>query len=233
MIANPSNAVSEHALFLARGDRRGFVVMDHAGQVQSLSRTLGIKTKELNARLGDPDSLRDLDAAKMQAGKLLTPAMQRHIKDSRAAFDERAKILAGHKTEMVAGHRAAREAMSTRQAQSRQQETADRAARLPKGLRGLWHRITGKHQQVRRENEREAEEMRLRYAQERQSLIETQMIQRRALEARIKELRHAQVERLRDLRREMGRYLGFTGSHDAGAQPGVSRSASLSLKLTR
>lgn len=239
--------LSEHALFLARGDRRGFIVMDHAGQVQSLTRTLGLKTKELAARLGDPEALRDLNAAKAEAAKLLTPAMQRHVKESRAAFDARAKVLAGYRAEMVAHHRAARETMSARQAETRRRETAIRAARLPKGLSGLWHRITGKYQQIRRENEREANLMARSHAGERQELVEKQMDQRRVLEARIKELRESQAERLRDLRREMGRYLGFhlrqgfggqvARGHDASAARTAERSrapgSSLTLKLER
>jgi hypothetical protein len=42
---------------LARGDRRGFVAVDAAGEVYSLSRWCGVRTKELRARLGDPMDL--------------------------------------------------------------------------------------------------------------------------------------------------------------------------------
>lgn len=229
--------LSEHALFLARGDRRGFVVMDHAGQVQSLSRTLGMKTKELASRLGDPESLRDLDAAKAEAAKLLTPAMQRHVKESRGAFNDRAKTLAEYRAEMVSHHRTAREKLYAHQQEIWQLETISRAARLPKGLRGLWHRITGKYSQVRRANEIEAEASRRRQANERQSLIEKQMDQRRVLEVRTKELRQQQARQLRTLRREMGRYLGLTRDHGAGVVRSPDRSrtqgSSLTLKLER
>ena len=40
-------ALKEHGLFLARGDRRGFVVVDLHGDVQALPRLLGLKTKEV------------------------------------------------------------------------------------------------------------------------------------------------------------------------------------------
>ena len=222
--------LSDHALFLARGDKRGFVVMDHAGQVQSLSRTLGLKAKELSARLGDPESLRDLIGAKAAAAKLLTPAMQRHVADSRAAFAGRAKVLNERKAEMTDQHREARSNLDARQQYTWQQETITRAARLPKGLRGLWHRITGKYQQVRRENEAEADATRQRHAQERQALIDRQLTQRRALEARIKELRASQAEQLRSLRREMGRCLAFTRTQ---TRRSLGRGASIGLKLER
>lgn len=46
----------ERGYVLARGDRRGFVALDHRGEVYSLARFAGVKTKELNARLGSPDA---------------------------------------------------------------------------------------------------------------------------------------------------------------------------------
>lgn len=238
--------LSEHALFLARGDRRGFVVMDHAGQVQSLSRTLGVKTKELTAKLGDPEKLRDLDAARIEAAKLLTPAMKRHVQESRAGFDVRAKRLADHKTEMIRHHRDARAKMILRQRAEFRSENRARHERLPKGLRGLWHRITGKYQQIRRDNEREADMTARRHAGEHGSLIEKQMDQRRVLETKIRELRFSQAQQLRSLRREMGRHLGFR-LRPAGLAGEVaqrrdvnparsadrSRGSGLSLKLQR
>ncbi len=51
------NALEEHSMFLARGDRRGFVAVDHTGEVYSLSRWLGIKSKDLKARLGNREDL--------------------------------------------------------------------------------------------------------------------------------------------------------------------------------
>lgn len=220
--------LSEHALVLARGDKRGFVVMDHAGQVQSLSRTLGIGTKELSARLGNPDGLRDLNEAKADAGKLLIPSVQRHVTEARAAFDRRAKKLAGYKTVMVHLHRERRERTAMKQNEEWRRETLARASRLPKGLRGLWYRITGRYQEVRRANEREAERTRQRQAQERQSIIERQMAQRRVLEDEIKKLRIQQAQRLRDLRREIGRYIEFIRRHE---ERSLGRSASVDLKL--
>ena len=48
-----SRALEERGCFLARGDKRSFVVIDHSGEVHSLPRALGLKTKEVKARLGD------------------------------------------------------------------------------------------------------------------------------------------------------------------------------------
>jgi Relaxase/Mobilisation nuclease domain len=40
-----TSALEERGLFLAKGDRRGFVLVDHQGEVHALSRVLGLKTK--------------------------------------------------------------------------------------------------------------------------------------------------------------------------------------------
>ncbi len=50
-------ALEECGYYLAKGDRRGFVAVDWRGEVYVVSRWVGIKVKEVTARLGDPESL--------------------------------------------------------------------------------------------------------------------------------------------------------------------------------
>ncbi len=54
-------ALSEKGYFLARGDRRGFVVIDRQGEIYSLPRYAGVKTKEVRERLGDEHKLPSVD----------------------------------------------------------------------------------------------------------------------------------------------------------------------------
>jgi hypothetical protein len=56
-------ALWEQGFCLARGDLRGFVAVDAHGEVYSLSRWCGVKTKELRSRLGDGADLPDVEAA--------------------------------------------------------------------------------------------------------------------------------------------------------------------------
>jgi len=64
------SALIEHGYMLARGDRRGFVVVDEHGEIYSLPRMLGIKTKEIRARLGDPERLPSVeDVQKIMAAR--------------------------------------------------------------------------------------------------------------------------------------------------------------------
>ncbi len=51
------HALAEHGYFLARGDRRGFVVIDMNGEVYSVPKQAGVKTKDVRAKLGDENKL--------------------------------------------------------------------------------------------------------------------------------------------------------------------------------
>jgi hypothetical protein len=59
-------ALRERGFWLARGDRRGFVVVDYRGEVYAVARYAGIKTKDVAAKLGDPDKLRSVEEAKAE-----------------------------------------------------------------------------------------------------------------------------------------------------------------------
>ena len=56
--ASFERALEQNALDLARGDRRGFVIVDPTGEAMSLTRTTGLKSKDLKARLVTPSGCR-------------------------------------------------------------------------------------------------------------------------------------------------------------------------------
>ena len=204
-----AKGLEERGYHLARGDKRSFVVLGYDGEVHSLPRALGLKTKEVAARLGDGSALPSVaDQQKTIAAKM-TPAIRRHIAEARARFGDRSADLGKAKQEMTLAHRAARLKLTQSQQSEWLTETKARAARLPKGLASLWHRITGKYQDVRSQNEAEAALTQVCFADQQQALIERQHGERRELQAAFKTLRKAQAEQLLSLRREVGRYLAF------------------------
>lgn len=223
--------LSEHAMFLARGDRRGFVVLDHMGEVHSLSRALDRKQKDLTARLGDPATLRSVSEAKDTLSKLMVPAIKRHIKDSQLAFEKQKTPTDDKRAELVERQRNERAQLIANHTLQFERENRERVARLPTGLRGLWHRITGKYQEVRRQNEAEAEATRLTQNAERHALVERQMDERRGLEIRFKDVRKRQAALLRTLRQDVGRFL----AHAHAREHAIARRPTLTspLKLQR
>jgi len=226
-----SRAVEERGFFLAKGDRRGHVILDHTGEVYALSRALGLKTKEVRTRLGDGDDLPDVTATKKTIAERMTPAIRRHIEESRERFRERSATLGSYKMEMTKLHRAARVKLEERHAGETLAETKERAARLPKGLAGLWHRVTGRYQEMRAAHEAEAVRSKERQVQERQALIDKQREQRAVLQVQFKELRKRQAEQLLALRQDVGRYFRFARGLDQA--PDRGRKSSLSLRLER
>ncbi|HNP52519.1 MAG TPA: hypothetical protein PKJ85_12105 [Nitrosomonas nitrosa] len=72
---------------------------------------------------------------------------------------------------MKTRHREERHDLADTQKQRWQQESADRQARLNKGIRGLWDRLTGQHSRTKNQNEREAWQALLRDRQQRESLV--------------------------------------------------------------
>src|SRR5690606_16850089 len=143
---------------------------------------------------------------------------------------QRSATLAHYKMEMTHLHRDARAKLDARQRAEWNEETLSRAARLPTGLRGFLHRLTGRYQEVRRQNEDEATRSRERQAEERQKLIEKQLEQRAVLHAQFKDLRKRQAEQLLELRRDVGRFLSFARSESGRS---LSRGSSIGLRLER
>lgn len=79
---------------LARGGRRGFVAVDYRGEIYSLTRLTGAKTKDVAARLGDPQKLPSADEARAamasqmsaQASGLKESAPSKAIEDRKNAW---------------------------------------------------------------------------------------------------------------------------------------------------
>lgn len=228
------HALQDRGFFLAKGDKRGFVVLDHAGEVWSLPRLVDVKTKDVRSRLGEGDDLSSVSDARKSIGDRMTPAMRRHIKESREQFTQRSMRLGKQKEEMTRAHRSARTEQEALQKSEWDNENLARVARMPKGMRGLWDRITGRYQEIRRFNEAEAQRSRERQEEERQKLIDKQREERAVLQERFKELRSQQAEQLLELRKDIGRFLKFSRGHTEPARTlEPARETSLHLSLNR
>jgi len=224
--ASFERSLEARGFLLAKGDRRGHVVIDHMGEVHALARVLDLKTKDVRARLGDGEGLKSVDDAKALLAERMRPAIQRHIEESRNRFAKRSAALGAAKESMTRTHRAAREGLDQQLDAEWQQATKDRAARLPRGVRGLWHRITGKYQELRAQGEREAQEQRRDQEAKRQALIDQQRAERAKLQGSFKALRKEQADRLRELRSDIGRFWSFSKAADRASDRTAEREAS-------
>jgi len=176
-----THALQERGYWLARGDRRSFVAVDHRGEVYAIPKWVGIKTKAVRDRLGDESALPSIAETKIE----IAQAMQRKLNAFETDVQERDR-------QQEAEVRVERAALKERQDRQRRAkldamrdrwraEHAEREARLRIGLAGLWDRLRGERKRTLERNRQEAEDAKRRDAQERQKLIAEQLAKRREL----------------------------------------------------
>ncbi len=204
-------ALKEYGFTLARGDRRGYVAVDYKGEVYSLSRWAGVKTKQLKERLGDPEQLPSVDEAKAEIARKMTKALDGHLQQIRSHWQTKLKPFRRVVRKMRDQHTAEREKLAEEQKARWEHEEKLRIQRLPKGIKGLWHRITGKYQKVRALNEKEVKRAIERDQAERQKLITQHLKQRQKLQKKLEKLRYERNEAMLSLRLDIGQYLEMQG----------------------
>lgn len=211
-----ANALAERGMVLAKGDKRGHVAVDWRGEIYSISRWVGIKPKEVRAKLGDPDGLPSVDDVKRKFANEISHEARDIHKEAMASFERRHLELEARRADMVAVHRAAREALREEHEVRRIAEVKARTERLPTGIMAVWSRLSGQYQSLRQEIEKEAQACDERDQAEAQKLIDQQLGERRVLQHDIRLLRHHQSIALAKLYRDTGSLLR---NEDIAADP--------------
>ncbi|MCC6923453.1 MAG: relaxase [Nitrosomonas sp.] len=197
------NALEQYGYTLAKGDRRGFVAVDWRGAVFSLSKWLDVKTKVLKERLGDSEQFPGIAETTARTDKQLVERLKNFTADIKQSSRTRMKPLLEQKMRMNTRHKTERNNLHETQKQHWQQESEGRQARLNKGIRGLWDRLTGQHKQVKDQNEREAWQALVRDRQQRDNLIQRQLEERNALQRDIRNIQQARNTEIEHLKRMM------------------------------
>ena len=108
-------ALEERGLFLAQGDKRGFVVIDQNRKVYSLSRYGGIKTKDLKARLGSPNKLLTVTKTKNYIRSMFNADIRNRISVLKQHHTEGLSPLLEKKDQLVSIQRAERRELEDHQ----------------------------------------------------------------------------------------------------------------------
>ena len=218
-----AQALAARGLYLAKGDRRGFVAVDYRGEVYAVAKWAGVRTREVKARLGDPGDLPSVAETKTRIAGLMTDVMNRHVKELDQEFAQAADALNGKRLALVQRHRRDRVQLKHNQEARRKAESLDRSARFRKGLKGLWDRLTGHHRQVREQNEREVTSAGKRDRAERQALIDRQLSERRRLQREIVAARLAHESEKSRMDEDVRHYMRLTA--DGATRPEDNASA--------
>ena len=201
--ASLEQALKERGFWLARGDRRGFVAVDYLGEVYSLSRSAGMKTKELEARIGDRMTLPSVDDVQREIAQSLTPKLEAFIDETEVRARQGNAMIDFRRSEMVARHKDERAWLWAAHEKRWLAETNQRASRLPRGLSGLWRRLTGEYARIKAQNEQETLQCWQRDRSEKDALIFKQLEERQALQRDIRKQRAVAQEELMELRKDV------------------------------
>ena len=185
-------AMKERGFYLAKGDKKGLVAVDLYGKVYALTRELKVRRPDLEKRLGKPDTYQSVSKTKEVISEKLTGQFQDYFQEMKQKHREQRKPLAQEKKILVEQQRKARSELKAQQQSRWHQEELQRAQRLRKGFKGIWDRLTGTYQRTRKRNESEAQKAQHRDQQERQSVINQQIHERKQLQGKIVKLRDQQ-----------------------------------------
>jgi hypothetical protein len=190
-------SLKEHGYHIARGDRRGYVATDMKGEVYSIPKWAGVKTKAVTAKLGDRESLPSLDEAKETIANTLAPTVDRLAQEQKAKLEALEKEKEAKAKALAEKHAQQRALQKTLQEQRAAKEEQDRNARFNKGLHGLLDRVTGEHSRTQTKNKVEAFQAAKRDEQQRDELIMRRLQKQRDL-ATAHEQARAKPQAMRD-----------------------------------
>lgn len=183
------HALEEKGLFLARGDKRGFVVVDHSETIYSLSRIGGIKTKELKQRLGLPDALLSVSDTSTRIRAIYNRQAFARIKGLKAKQTSDMAKLNEQKAHLIEIQKAERRELQDQQRVKRHITEKSAKERYRRGLRGLFDKVSGRNRRVRLINEKEGRLLHKRQTESREKMIFRHNLERAKLQKPIVELR--------------------------------------------
>ncbi len=174
-----THALQERGYWLAKGDRRGHVAVDRHGEVHSIAKRVGIKTKEVRERLGDENSLPSVADTKQEIAKAMQAKMEEFQREVAAKEERERRDAEAKRAAIKERQRAQREAFREAAKRRQEAEEQERQSRLRGGVLGLWDRLRGERKRTLERNAREEAASRVRDKAEQTTLTAVQLVQRR------------------------------------------------------
>ncbi|MEP1519797.1 relaxase/mobilization nuclease domain-containing protein [Ascidiaceihabitans sp.] len=196
------SALQDHGYILAKGDRRGHVVVCHDGEVLAVARAIGQKAKAVKERLGDPDNMPTVAMAMASYAKDMRKQFGKMAGEVRAKLSKSRAALEAKPTALIARHRAERALLERSQMRRWHAEAIERKSRFKIGLAGLWQKLSGKHAVIKFENEKHAYDALKRDQAQIRAISEAQLLERRKVEIRRSYLRREAFGLLSEMREE-------------------------------
>ena len=196
-------ALQERGLYLARGDRRAHVAVTYEGEVLSIARTIGKKTKEIAAKLGAPDAARNVEETKAHIAETIAPRLAELIKDANRARTAELAPLHERRHALKLQHQTERQRLDEGQQVRAIAEAKERSARLRGGVAGIWDRLSGRHGRTVKQNDAETVASIRRDRAQRDDMVSGQLQERRGLQRDILTVRHRHAASVLELHRNL------------------------------
>lgn len=213
-------ALEERNLFLAQGDKRGFVVLDHMGKVYSLPRYGGIKKKDLESRFGSPEQLPSVSKTQEKIKRLINGDILSRIDQLKRRHKLETLPLDEKKALLVHIQRAERRELSDQQRVKRGLVAKSGKERYRRGLRGFFDKVTGNEKRVRLVNRKETVKLKQKQTETRQMIIFRHNRDRSELQREIVKMRDSQRQERMLLAKRIHE---FRQEHDQERKKSISR----------
>ena len=154
--ADYAKALKTRGYRLAKGDRRGFVVLDHRCEVFSVSKWSGLKTKVVCEKLGEPDQLPSVTDTRTLIAQEMTQNLTALLQKQDKAIKELKRVIEEKRKALVTAQHQERQQQQTVHDKRCTEETKQSQSHYRKVLLGLLDRVSGNHRQIKQQNEAEA-----------------------------------------------------------------------------
>lgn len=204
--ATLQHALNERGFRLAKGDRRSFVAVDAQGEVFSLPKQIGIKTKALSTRIGKDIELQSVSEAQTTIARDMTNKMSEYDAQLQARSEQRKQYAADQRKQLVERQRVERANTTQKQETRRIEEAQARQAKFRHGLKGLWDWMRGENARIKKDNEAEAQRAQERDTREKSELTQSQRTQRQWLANRQIQQKQSMSELRNQVMQDHARY---------------------------
>lgn len=202
-----AGALNERGYTLAKGDRRGFVAIDHTCNVYSVSKKwIGASAKDVRAKLTDQGALPSVDDARAQIARDMAARLSDIGDQHDQTIKTRLSEIENKRIALIQQHTYERQMLKREQKERFNSENLHRRERYSKGWRGIFDRITGKSKKISARNEAEAQSAAQRDERGRDALIFKQLDQRRSLQTRMDRLNDFTKKRQQVLTSDIQQY---------------------------
>lgn len=193
------HALQDSGLFLAKGDKRGFVVVDHTEKVYSLSRHGALKAKELKARLGDASEQPSIALTNMRIRSIYTKEMLAKVNSLKNQHKAQRAPIEQKKAELIKIQRAERREQQDRHRLKRKATMKAARGRFRKGVRGFFDMVSGRNQRIRLIGRKALNKVKATHSKSRQKMIFRHNLERAEIQKEILDVKHRHMEERRQL----------------------------------